>query len=340
MTSAQRGILVLPGRGAYTAASLGSLDQAHPWTRRADELREAAGLPALTALDGAARFDPQLHLQPLHAAPLIWLAGLLDAERAAMDHRIAAAIGTGLGWYAALTAAGVLSFDDGFALVQEVGRLQQEPLPDGGRGGQVIYPLTDADWQPNETLRAAASSVVAAQAGNGHGRVFPSIDLGGFTVLGGDDDGIERLLRQLAPVRVGERLYPLRLALHGPDHTPLVAHVATAARRRLARLAWDRPQVTLIDGRGARWTPWSTDPAALRDYTLGEQVTTPHRFTTALRVALREESPDRLVLTGPGSSLGAVCGQVLAAEGYQGIHGRADFDAVQASDPIVLSMRR
>lgn len=340
MTRAERGILVLPGRGAYTAASLGSLDPAHPWTRRADELREAAGLPTLTELDGAARFDPTLHLQPVHASPLIWLASLLDAERAAADHRIAAVIGNSLGWYTALTAAGVLSFDDGFALVSELGRLQQEPLPDGGRGGQVIYPLTDASWQPDEALRATVSSAVAAPSGNGHGRAFASIELGGFTVLAGDDAGVERLLRHLAPVRVGERLYPLRLALHGPYHTPLVAHVAAAARELLAHLAWSQPQVTLIDGRGARWTPWSTDPAALRDYTLGDQVTSPYRFATSLRVALREEAPDRLVLTGPGNSLGGICGQALVAEGYHGIHGRADFDAVQATDPIVLSMRR
>ena len=108
----------------------------------------------------------------------------------------------------------------------------------------------------------------------------------------------------------------------------------------LAQLHWDRPQVTLIDGRGVRWTPWSTDPARLRDYTLGDQVTTPYRFATSLRVALREEAPDVLVLTGPGNSLGGICGQVAVAEGYRGIRSRGDFEATQSGDPIVLSMRR
>lgn len=340
MTAAQRGLLVLPGRGSYTAASLGSLDPAHPWVVRGDELRLSAGLPPLTELDTAARFDPKTHLQPIHASPLIWLASLLDAERAAADHRIAAVIGNSLGWYTALTAAGVLAFDDGFALVQELARLQQEPLADGGRGGQLIYPLTNADWLPDATLAGHVATALAQANGNGAGNAYESIELGGYAVLAGDDAGMERLLRTLPPVSIGQRLYPLQLALHGPYHTPLVAPVAVAARELLAQLHWDRPQVTLIDGRGVRWTPWSTDPARLRDYTLGDQVTTPYRFATSLRVALREEAPDVLVLTGPGNSLGGICGQVAVAEGYRGIRSRGDFEATQSGDPIVLSMRR
>ena len=149
------------------------------------------------------------------------------------------------------------------------------------------------------------------------------------------------LLDRLPPVRVGERLFPLRLALHGPYHTPLVEHVADAAAERLADLAWRAPTLPLIDGRGARWTPWSTDPLALRDYTLGEQLTTPFRFATSLRVALREYAPDVLVLPGPGNSLGGICGQLVVAEGYRGMRTRADFeDAQHSGTPVVLSMRR
>jgi acyl transferase domain-containing protein len=339
MSTAERGVLVLPGRGAYTAASLGSLDPHHRWVRRADELRAAAGLPPLTELDGAASFDARLHLQPIHISPLTWLASLLDAERAAADHHIAAVIGNSLGWYTALTASGVLDFDDGFALVQEMGRLQQEPLPDGGRGGQVIYPVSDAEWRADDALRATVDGALATPGGNGAGHAYPSVDLGGYVVLAGDDAGIARVLRPLARLRIGARLYPLRLALHGPDHTPLVAHIAERAALRLAHLRWGRPQVTLIDGRGARWTPWSTDPGKLREYTLGEQVTTPYQFAASLRVALREEAPDRLVLTGPGNSLGGVCGQLLATEGYHGIRSRADFARVQQRDPLILSLR-
>jgi [acyl-carrier-protein] S-malonyltransferase len=335
-----RAVIVCPGRGAYTAASLGSLLADHPIVRRAEQVRSEYGLEPLLELDGAPHFDPARHLRPANASPLIFLASLLDVELAAADHRVTAVIGNSMGWYSALAVAGALPFEDAFRLVQEMAILQEEPLPDGGQGGQVIYPLLDADWAPVADLRTAVAEVLADGNGTG-GRVFESIDLGGYAVLAGDERGVAHLLEELPPVRIGERLFPLRLALHGPYHTPLVGHAAEAAAGRLTDLRWQRPSVTMIDGRGARWSPWSTDPAALRDYTLGEQVTTPFRFAVSLRVALREHAPDVLVLPGPGNSLGGICGQLVVTEGYRGIRTRAAFEASQRSPaPVVLSMGR
>lgn len=336
-----RAVLVCPGRGSYAAASLGSLPADHPWVVRAEQLRAGYGLEPLLSLDRSERFDPSRHLQPVHASPLIFLVSMLDAEIAVADHEVVAVVGNSLGWYTALAVTGALPFEDAFRLVQEMAILQQEPLPDGGSGGQVIYPLADAAWRPDPTLHAAVRAALADPGGNGAGTVHESIDLGGYAVLAGDEAGVARLLSRLAPVMVGERLFPLRLAMHGPYHTPLVAHVADAARERLADLRWRAPLATLIDGRGSRWTPWSTDPAALRDYTLGEQVTTPFRFSASIHVALREEAPDLLVLPGPGNSLGGICGQLVVGEGYRGIRSREDFEAAQRSGaPVVLSMRR
>lgn len=336
-----RAVLACPGRGSYAAAALGSLPPEHPWVIRAEQLRAGYGLEPLLDLDRAERFDPARHLQPIHASPLIFLVSMLDAETAVSDYDITAVIGNSLGWYTALAVAGALPFDDAFRLVQEMAILQQEPLPSGGPGGQVIYPLSDAAWRPDPELRAAVDDALADPSVNGDGHVHESIDLGAYAVLAGDEAGVARLMVKLAPVRLGERLFPLRLSQHGPYHTPLVAHVASAAEEALSDLDWRAPGATLIDGRGARWTPWSTDPGALRSYTLSEQVTTPFRFAVSLRVALREEAPDVLVLPGPGNSLGGICGQILVAEGYRGIRSREDFEAAQRSEaPVVLSMRR
>jgi [acyl-carrier-protein] S-malonyltransferase len=338
MSARRRAVLVLPGRGAYTGASLGTLPADHPLVDRADELRATYDLPPLRELDAAERFDPALHLRAAHSAPLIFVASLVDAEVAAADHDLVAVLGNSLGWYGALAVAGALTFDDAFRLVQEVALLQEAPRPDGDGGGQVIYPLRSAAWEADPDLER---TVAAALEGTGPGRVFESVELGPYAVLAGDDEGVARLLRELPPLTIGERLYPLRLAMHGPYHTPLVAHVAEAAAERLTDLAWQAPRVPLIDGSGRRWTPWSTDPAALRRYTLGEQLTTPYRFATGVRVALREYAPDLLVLAGPGNSLGGVCGQLVVAEGYRGIRSRAALEAIQAGpEPVLLSMRR
>ncbi len=338
--SGLRAAAVCPGRGAYTSASLGSLPAERPLVRRAEELRAQAGLESLLALDGAERVDPPRHLRPANASPLTFLASLLDAETAAADHEVVAIVGNSMGWYTALALAGALPFDHAFRLVQEMALLQEQPLGEDGPGGQVIYPLADAAWRPEPALLAAVERALSEQNG-GRARVHASVDLGGYAVLAGNEPGVERLLHLLPPVKVGERQFPLRLALHGPYHTPLAQHVADAAAERLGELDWRRPHTTLIDGRGARWTPWSTDPTALRDYTLGEQVTTPYRFATGMRVAMREHAPDRLVLLGPGNSLGGICGQLVVGEGYRGIRTRPAFELAQRSaNPIVISMRR
>jgi acyl transferase domain-containing protein len=335
----KRGLLVFPGRGAYTSASLGTLDPGHPLVRRAEELRAGYDLPPLLDLDGAERFDPRVHLAPANASPLIFLVSLVDAGTIDDEIRPIVAVGNSLGWYTALVAAGALGFDDGYRLVQEMSLLQQEPLPEGGPGGQVIYPLTDAEWRPDPALEATVLAAVRPADGPDP-EVFPSIDLGGYAVLAGTEAGMARLIERLPPLRLGERLYPLRLALHGPYHTPLVRHVAAAAQERLAGLDWQPPRIALVDGRGATWSPWSTDPVALRDYTLGEQVVTPFDFAGAVRVAVREWAPDLLVLPGPGNSLGGIAGRILVSEGYRGIHGRDDFERVQGNETLVLSMRR
>lgn len=339
MTAERRAAIVLPGRGSYTGASLGTLPGEHPLVDAAEELRAGYGLGSLRELDAAGRFDPAEHLRPVNASPLIYVASLLDAEVAAADQRIVVATGNSLGWYTALAFTGALSFADGFRLVQELAMLQEEAAESVG-GGQVIYPLSGPDWQPDPDLSAVVAAALRDDPAVA-GRVFESIELGPYAVLAGDDAGVARLLRELPPLRIGERLYPLRLALHGPYHTPLLATVGEQARDQLADLAWQRPTIPIVDGMGRRWTPFATDPAELAAYTLGPQIMTPYRFATSIRVALREYAPDLLVLTGPGNSLGGVCGQLVVREGYRGLRTRADLEAAQGSgNPVLLSMRR
>jgi malonyl CoA-acyl carrier protein transacylase len=336
-----RAVLVLPGRGAYTASTLGTLPPEHPFVVRAEATRAELGLDSLLALDAADTFEPPVHLRAANASPLIFLASLLDAERATADYRIVAIVGNSLGWSTALAAGGALDFDDAFRLVQGVALLQEEAVTAGVTGGQLIYPRLDADWQPVASYGAAIESALDGEDGAADAVAYPSVDLGGYLVLAASDAGIARLFETLPPVTIGERQFPLRLAFHGPYHTPLVAPVAAAAGELFMTLGWRRPQVTLIDGRGRRFTPWATDPTELARYTLGDQIVTPYAFATSVRVALREYAPEVLVLTGPGNTLGGVVGQLTVAEGYRGLRTRADFEARQASEqPLVLSQGR
>ncbi len=326
--------LICPGRGSYTEKSLGSLPAENAWVKRADALRAEYGLESLSALDQSKKFEPARHLRPANVSALIYVVSMLHGERALANHRAACVLGNSMGWYTALAVTGALSFEDGFHLVQRMALLQEE----GVAGGQLIYPLVDEDWNPvPERVQAVQQALENGE--NGAGQAFPSIDLAGYTVLAGDEAGLTRLRAALPKLQQGGVPYPLRLAQHGPYHTPLARGVSEQAKRDLRELEFSLPKMPLIDGRGVCWSPWSSDLAAMREYTLGHQVTEPYNLALGCTVALKEFNPELLVLLGPGNSLGGICGQILVANKWRGIDSRAAFSVVQkGAQPVLDSM--
>ena len=332
-----RAVVAFPGRGAYGPSSLGSLTPGHAWVRRADEMRGQAGLPPLSSIDAAERFDPEVHLRPTNGWPLVFLCSLLDAERIADDREVVVVVASSTGWYTALAASGVLGFDDAFRLVSEMAAAAEAPLPHAAQPAEIVYPLTDESWQPVPARITGLRDALE----HGNGSTALAIDLGGFAVLGGTATGIDALAGRLPAVTVADRSFPLRVAAADAWHTPLRAAAVEGAVERLGPLTWDRPNVTLVDGRGARYTPWSTDPDDLAEQSIRGQGISPYDFASALRVALREYGPDVVLLPGPGGSLGAACAQIIVTEGYRGLRSRAEFEAAQAGpSPLLLSMRR
>lgn len=328
--------ILCPGRGSYTEKTLRSLPDSHPWVERAEALRRERKLSSLVEMDRAPKFDAKLHLLPENVSPLIYLVSMLDSTARMQEDKCVAVAGNSMGWYTALAVAGAISFDDGFRLVQEMSILQKEHQLAHG-GGQIIFPVVDDQWKRDAALAAQVDAALASSKGE----AFRSIDLGGYAVLAGSEAGIAHLLATLPKVKVGSTMYPFRLMQHGAYHTPLVESVSQRAREVLSSMKFARPRVTLIDGRGVRFTPWSTDVDALREYTFGAQVATPYDFALSIRVALREYAPDHLVCPGPGNSLGGVCGQVVVGEGWRGVRSKDDFQRVQDGDaPILVSMRR
>lgn len=325
--------ILCPGRGSYTKRARRSLPENHALVQRADELRAEYGLPSLFELDHSDRWRSDTQLRPDNVSPLIYLVTMIDTAAAKAEHDAVCVGGNSMGWYTALAVAGALSFDDGFRLVQEMAQLQMEHTD----GGQVLYPLVDDQWRVDPRQVARVEDALAASGGE----AYWSIRLGGYAVLAGTERATEKLLDDLPGVEMGPTIFPYRLAQHGPYHTPLLATVAAKARDRLARLAWRAPEITLVDGRGGRFTPWSADPAELAAYTFGPQIATTFDFTATVRTSLREYAPDLLCLPGPGNTLGGICGQVLVAEGWRGLAGRTDFEQMQETEsPVIWSMRR
>lgn len=329
-----RVVLVLPGRGSYTERTMGQLDPSNRWVLAAERLRAELGLDSLIELDRAERFSPARHLRPAHVSPLIYLRTMLDVERVRKEHEVVAIVGNSMGWYTALAAGGALSFEDGFRLVQKMSMLQEEH---GAVGGQIVYPIVGEDWVRVHERDAVIEGLLAANPE----ALYHSIHLGGQAVLAGTGEGLGAAMAALPPVQQGRITYPLRLAQHGPYHTPLVEQTAKAARGFARDLWFDQPEVELIDGLGRRFTPWGADTREMRDYTFGAQITATYDFTRSLEVAILEHAPDRLIATGPGNTLGGICGQILVGLKWRGVDCKEAFLAVQESDqPILESLDR
>jgi hypothetical protein len=166
--------------------------------------------------------------------------------------------------------------------------------------------------------------------------LYLSIDLGGMLVLAGNEPGLEALLKEAPPTPARE---PLRLVNHGPFHTPLMQ--GSSDRAFQLPPEWIHgPDVPMIDGRGQIWRPFASNPQALRDYTFGTQILEPYDFTRAIQVAVREYAPDRIILLGPGDTLGGAIAQALIAIQWRGLSSKQDFQEMQAASPFLLAMGR
>lgn len=328
-------VVICPGRGTYNKPELGYLARHHPERKSLfdafDARRRAAGQEPLTALDGAERYSVSLHSRGDNASALIYAATIADFLAIGPHIEVVAVTGNSMGWYSALACGGALTPENGFVVANTMGTLMQERLI----GGQLIYPFTDEDWRDDPARKQELLALASEIDARPDHRLALSIDLGGMLVLAGNEAGLAAFEAAVPPV---QGRFPMRLANHAAFHTDLQAPVAEEGRARLPLDLFGQPRLPLIDGRGAIWWPGASDPAALRDYTLGHQVTETYDFTRAIRTAARDFAPDLFVITGPGTTLGGAVAQSLILCNWRGMASKADFQEKQAVQPILAAM--
>ena len=75
-------LVVCPGRGTYNATELGYLKRHHAGggaqVARLDAYRTGLGQPTISALDGAEKYSPSLHMPGDNASLLIYACALAD----------------------------------------------------------------------------------------------------------------------------------------------------------------------------------------------------------------------------------------------------------------------
>ena len=331
-----RALVVCPGRGTYNKEELGYLNRRHGsrWSQLSfiDDYRNSKGKTPVYTLDGAEKYSIKTHTPGEHASALIYACAFGDflaIDQQAFD--LVAVTGNSMGWYIGASVAGALAPKDAIEVIDTMGSM----MADGVVGGQIIYPYVDEQWQEIPGKKDSLLDLISQFHGKDEQELYLSIDLGGYLVFAGNEKGL-KAFEQAVPV-VDER-FPARLYNHGAFHTPLMEDNSSRGFQQLSQVTFQQPNVPLVDGRGHIWTPYSTDVAELKNYTLGHQVTEPYRFDLAVQVAVKEFAPDVIIVLGPGTTLSSSVAHNLIQLQWQGLTSKADFLARQKDDPVVVAM--
>ncbi len=208
-----------------------------------------------------------------------WIAFQLLKERAP-QLKFEAAAGLSLGEFTALTAAGVMSFEDGLRVVRQRGRFMQAAC-EATRGGMAAIIGFDEE----------ATRAVCAEAGV----EMANLNCPGQLVISGEVDKIAAAC-ELAKARGAKRALPLTVA--GAYHSRLMASAQPKLRETLASIPLNLPAVPVIANVTAQ--PHAT--CGEIHQRLVEQVTSSVRWEESVRYLLAQGFT-RFIELGPGTAL-------------------------------------
>ena len=331
----KRALVICPGRGTYNATELGYLKTHHAARQdviaAVDAVRGAMGQMTVSQLDGADKYTPSVHMTGDNASALIYACAMADF--AAIDREkfdIVAVTGNSMGWYLALACAGIVDLAGGARLVNNMGGIMHQH----GAGGQIVWSICDDNWILQEDKLLFINNLMIEASIISEVSIYISIRLGGMIVLAADEAGLKWLMERLPK----DDRFPLRLMHHAAFHSPLLNHIVPMARSDNPLSDFGVGEIPAIDGQGRIWSPRAFNRDAIYAYTLGGQLTDSYDFTRAVQVAAAEFAPDAVIVLGPGTTLGAPIAQALIASGWRGLSSKADFQARQQDEPILISM--
>ena len=188
--------------------------------------------------------------------------------------------GHSLGEYAALIAAGAVSFDDGVRLVRERGRLMQEACD---REPSTMAAILGVE---PDALRA-----ICAQ----HGAHVCNINAPGNITIGGTASAVEAA--SAAATEAGaSRVVPLTVS--GAFHTPLMQTAADGMRQVLAGVAFSAPVMPVVSNVTAQPI---TEGSVLAEE-LASQITSPVLWADSV-ATMAAAGVTEVIEFGPGKVL-------------------------------------
>lgn len=245
-----------PGQGSQRPG-MGKELLERPWTREIlARAQEVLGYSPAAALEDREKLARTAFVQPL-----LLLTEWLITEALIREARLLplVACGHSLGEYAALAAAGMISWEKALRLVALRGRLMEEAAEQHpGAMAAILAPEIEVE-------RIAAQAGCFAVNYNAPEQV----------VISGERAAVERAV-EIARTQ-GIRAIPLPVA--GPFHTPFMREAEEKMRRALEEVEFKRPQVSFISA--VSGVP-ERDPERIREL-MCRQMTSPVRWTRVVR---------------------------------------------------------
>jgi [acyl-carrier-protein] S-malonyltransferase len=273
--------LLFAGQGAQTVGMGKDLAEQYPSARRwFDQANPALGYD----LAGICFQGPEAELTKTeNAQPGIFLASWVAFDL--LRERVPglgfeAVAGLSLGEFTALSAAGVMSFEDGLKVVRLRGRFMQEAC-EATRGGMAAIIGLDE----------AATRAVCQETGV----ELANLNCPGQLVISGPADRMSAAC-ELAKARGAKRALPLTVA--GAYHSALMASAQPKLDAALRAIPLNLPAVPVISNVTAQ--PHEA-PADIHRR-LVEQVTSPVRWEDSMRFLIAQGFT-RFIELGPGATL-------------------------------------
>ena len=294
---------LFPGQGAQHVGMGRDLYEQSPAARAVFDAADAALGFSLARLcfDGPEDdLTRTVNTQPaLVTHAIAALVAAIDAGT--IDRGPAFVAGHSLGEYAALIAAGAVSFEDGVRLVRERGRLMQDAC--------------DAQPSTMAAVLGLEPDALAAIA-EAHGASLCNINAPGNITIGGTVAAVEAA--SAAATEAGAaRVVPLTVA--GAFHTPLMQSAADGMRDVLARTAFAAPRTPVVSNVTAQPL---RDAAAFADE-LTLQITSPVRWVDSVQ-AMLDSGVSSFIEFGPGKVLTGLVRRIDRSVTLRNIEGAAD----------------
>ncbi len=274
---------IFPGQGAQYVGMGQELAERYPQARQVfEEAGDSLGFDlGRMCFEGPEEvLRETVNTQPAILATSVACLAVLREHGVAAD----ALAGLSLGEYAALVAAGALSFSEAIGLVRRRGRYMQEAVPAGQGAMAAVIGLARPDVE--RACREAAEAGVVEPA---------NFNCPGQTVIAGETQAVEKAV---ALARVMGAAKAVKLAVSGPFHCRLL-------RPAGERLAADLGLVEVKEARVPVVANVSADyvraPEDIRR-SLIDQVSRPVLWEDSIR-RMRADGVDTFVEVGPGKTL-------------------------------------